>query len=185
MKHHGKLCGLALLALLASCGKVQESATEKMAEKAIESELAKQGGGSAKVDLSAGGTKITTTDASGKTSQMEMGGAQVAEADIGLPFYPGSKPLEGGSSRVTTPEGSMVSIGLHSDDAPAKVAEFYRAKLKAESAGKQYMDMGGADGGATLMLADDKGQSTIQVHVGKADSQGTDFQLVAHRKPAP
>ncbi len=183
MKHHGKLCGLALLALLASCGKVQESATEKMAEKAIESELAKQGGGSAKVDLSSGGTKITTTDAAGKTSQMEMGAAPVGEADIGLPFYPGSKPMEGGSSRVTTPEGSMVSIGLHSDDAPDKVAEFYRGKLKAQSAGKQFMDMGGADGSATLMLADEQNKGTVQVHVTKAEA-GSDIQLVAHRGAA-
>ncbi|HSV71835.1 MAG TPA: hypothetical protein VLI72_17145 [Methylibium sp.] len=181
MKHHGMLCGLALLALLASCGKVQEAATEK----AIEAELQKSGGGSAKVDLSATGTQITTTDAAGKTTQMQMGGAQVGEADVGLPFYPGSKPLEGGASRITTPEGSMISIGLHSDDAPAKVAEFYRGKLKAQqAAGKQFMDMSGGDGGATLMLADDQQQSATQVHVSKAE-QGTDFQIVANRKAAP
>ena len=181
MKHHGMSLGLALLALLAACGKVQEAT----AEKAIEAELAKQGGGSAKVDLSSGGTQITTTDATGKTTQMQMGGAQVGEADVGLPFYPGSKPLEGGASRITTPEGSMISIGLHSDDAPEKVAEFYRAKLKAQATGKQFMDMSGGDGGATLMLADDKQQGAIQVHVGKADSSGTDFQIVANRKAAP
>ena len=120
---------------LAGCGKAQE----KMIESAIEKD-----GGKAKVDLSGGGMKITTTDASGKSVQVEMGAAKVSEADVGVAFY--------------------------------------RDKLKAQSAGKQFMDMSGNDGNATLMLSDDAAKSTLQVQVMKAD-KGTDIQIMAQRKP--
>ena len=39
-------------------------------------------GTKAKVELNEGSAKITTTDAQGKTSQMEMGSAKVTEADL-------------------------------------------------------------------------------------------------------
>ncbi|HMR70739.1 MAG TPA: hypothetical protein PKA84_10955, partial [Rubrivivax sp.] len=87
-------CALALA--LAACGKPQEVASEKAAEKMIESAISKDGS-KAKVDLDAGQARITTTDAQGRTSQMEMGGAQVGEADLGIAFYPGAKPVEGQS----------------------------------------------------------------------------------------
>src|SRR5204862_201921 len=75
---------LALAALaLAGCGKTQEAASQKAAEKVIESSLQKDGT-QAKVDLSAGQMKVTTTDASGKTSTAEYGGAKVEEADVGV-----------------------------------------------------------------------------------------------------
>lgn len=74
-----------------------------------------------------------------------------------------------------------MTVALHSDDAPAKVAEFYRERLKAQAEGKQFMDMSGGDGDATLMLADDKSKATIQVHVGKAD-KGTNIQIMASRE---
>ena len=158
---------------LAACGKAQE----KMIESAIEKD-----GGKAKVDLSGGGMKISTTDASGKSVQVEMGAAKVSEADVGVPFYPGTQPAEGQSTRIKTPDGDAYTTVLHSDDAPEKVAAFYRDKLKAQSAGKQFMDMSGNDGNATLMLSDDAAKSTLQVHVMKAD-KGTDIQIMAQRKP--
>ena len=168
---------LTLLAVLvlAACGKASETATEKM----IESQMSKDGT-QAKVDLSSGGMKITTTDASGKTSQMEMGTAQVSEADLGVPFYPGTKPKEGEMTKVTTPEGSMVTVLLHSDDAPAKVAAYYRDKLKAQAAGRQFTDM---DHGDTqmLLLSDDKTKQVTQVTIGKGQSKGSDIQIVANR----
>ena len=168
---------LTLLAVLvlAACGKASETATEKM----IESQMSKDGT-QAKVDLSSGGMKITTTDASGKTSQMEMGTAQVSEADLGVPFYPGTKPKEGEMTKVTTPEGSMVTVLLHSDDAPAKVAAYYRDKLKAQAEGRQFTDM---DHGDTqmLLLSDDKTKQVTQVTIGKGQSKGSDIQIVANR----
>jgi hypothetical protein len=171
MKRH--IAVLAVLAL-AACGKASETATEKI----IESQISKDGT-QAKVDLSSGGMKITTTDASGKTSQMEMGTAKVSEADLGLPFYPGTQPKEGGMTKVSSPEGSMLSVTLHSDDAPDKVAAFYREKLKASAQGKQFTDMNSGDT-HMLMLGDDKNNQMTQVTVSQAD-KGSDIQIVANK----
>jgi hypothetical protein len=171
------LTAVSLAVALAACGKVQEAASEKAAEKMIESAISKDGQ-KATVDITGGGAKITTTDASGKTSQMEMGSAKVTEADLGVPFYPGTQPAEGQATRVTTPDGTMVTVGLLSPDAPDKVAAFYRDKLKAQSEGKQFMDMSDGSGGTTIMLNDDKTSAAVQVHVQKAD-QGSEIQIVA------
>ena len=174
---------LAATALLAGCGKAQEKTAEAAMEKAVQAEMAKSGGGTAKVDLSAGNIKMSTTDAAGKTTQMEMGAAKITEAELGLPFYPGAKQLEGGATRISAGEGSTMSVGLHSADSTDKVAGYYREQLKAKAAGKQLMDMSGADGAANLVLADDKNQSSIQVSVMKAES-GSDIQIVASRRGA-
>ncbi len=170
---------LAILALvvLAACGKASETAVEKM----IEAQASKDGT-RAKVDLSSGGMKITTTDASGKTSQMEMGTAQVSEADIGLPFYPGTKPKEGGMTKISSADGTMVTVILHSDDAPDKVAGFYRDKLKASSQGKQFTDMNTGDT-QMMMLVDEATKQHTQVSVMKAE-KGTDIQIIANKGTA-
>ena len=166
---------------LGACGKVQEKAAEKAAEKAIESSLSKDGT-QAKVNLSEGGMKVTTTDASGKSTQMEMGSAKISEAELGLPFYPGAKPMEGATMRVVTGNDTSLRVGLHSDDAPAKVAAFYRDKLKGMSEGKQLMDMS-QDDGASLTLIDTKDNSSLQVHVMKAEP-GSDIAISASRSGA-
>jgi len=180
-RHHGLPLGIALAFALGACGKVQEAATEKAAEKMIESSISKDGS-QAKVDLSQGGMKITTTDASGKTSQMEMGNAQISEAEIGLPFYPGAKPTEGSSMRIVSGSNTSLQVALHSDDAPDKVAAFYREKLKAMSEGKQLMDMSSSDG-ASISLVDDKAKSMLQVHVNKGE-KGSDIAIAANREAA-
>lgn len=169
---------MATLVALGGCGKAQEAVAEKSVEKAIEASIAKDGG-SAKVDLSQGAMKITTTDAAGKTTQMEMGSAKISEAEIGLPFYPGSQPVEGSAMRMASGGSTVLQLGLHSDDAPDKVAAFYRDKLKAMAAGKQMMDMSSGDG-AVLSLADDKGKSTLQVHIGK-DDKGSSVMINSTR----
>ena len=168
---------LSALSLVA-CGKVAETATEKV----IESKLSKDGN-QAKVDLSGGGLKMTSTDASGKTTQIDIGAAKVTDADIGLSFYPGTQPREGGSTKMSTPDGTTYTVTLHSDDAPDKVAGFYRDKLKVQAEGKQFMETGG-DGSHMLMLADDKTKHVMQVMVAKADPKGSDIQIMANR-PAP
>lgn len=177
MTNYRMILSLAVTAALVGCSKAPEKAAEKMIESAIQKD-----GTKAKVDLSGGSAKITTTDASGKTTHMEMGAAKVGEAELGVPFYPGAKPAEGASSKVSTPDGSMYTVVLHSDDPTDKVAGFYRDRLKAMSAGKQMMDMSGADGGANLVLADDQAKTSVQVNVMKAE-KGTDVQIVAS-KPA-
>ena len=107
----------------------------------------------------------------------------VGDADVGVAFYPGTKPLEGQSTKISWPDGDAFTTRLHSDDAPDKAAAFYRDRLKAQSAGKQFMDMAGGDGTATFMLNDSAVKSLLQVHVMKAE-KGTDIQIMAHRKPA-
>jgi len=173
------MLGVGAAVALAACGKVQEVAAEKAAEKMIESQIAKDGT-QAKVDLSQGGIKVSTTDASGKVSQMEMGSAKVSEADVDLPFYPGTKPVEGQASRFTTPNGSTVSVVLHTDDAADKVAGFYRDQLKAKSAGKQFTEMSGGDDNFSFSLSDEKAKSATQVSITKAE-KGTDVQIMSNR----
>ena len=175
MNRYALPLGLACAVALVACGKVQEKAAEKM----IESSASKDGT-QAKVNLSEGGMKVTTTDASGKTTLMEMGNAKISEAELGLPFYPGAKPTDGSAMRMVTGGNSSLQLGLHSDDAPDKVAAFYRDKLKAMSDGKQLMDMSSNDG-ASLSLVDEKTKSMLQVHVSKAE-KGSDIALVASRE---
>ena len=145
----------------------------------IESQASKDGT-QAKVDMAGGGMKITTTDASGKVSQMEMGTAKVTEADVGLPFYPGTAPKEGAMTKISSPEGSMVTVALQSDDAPDKVAAFYRDKLKAASVGKQFTDMS-TGGTHMLMLGDEKTKQMTQVTVSKNENKGSDIQIMANK----
>ena len=170
---------LAFACALGACGKVQEKAAEKAAEKAIESSLSKDGT-QAKVNLSEGGMKVATTDASGKTTQMELGTAKITEADLGLPFYPGATQSEGSALRVASGNSVSVQLGLHSDDAPDKVAAFYRDKLKAMAEGKQLMDMSSNDG-ASISLVDDKAKSQLAVHVTKAE-KGSDIAITSVRE---
>lgn len=174
---HRALASLCLIAL-AACGKVSETAAEKM----IESQINKDGG-QASVDLNDGGMRISSVDASGKTSHVEMGTAKISEADLGLPFYPGTQPREGETTRMTTPEGSMVTVILHSDDAPDKVAAFYRDKLKMQAQGKQFTDMRSDDTHA-MTLTDDGRKQVTQVTVAKNDDKGSDIQIMAHRGTA-
>jgi hypothetical protein len=174
-QHHALWLGLALAIAATGCGKTQQAATEKV----IESSMSRDGT-QAKVNLSEGGMKITSTDAAGKATQMEIGQAQVSEADLGVPFYPGSKPGDGSSMRVVSGGSSTVQVGLHSDDAPDKVAAFYRDKLKAMSAGKQLMDMSSNDG-AALTLVDEKAKHTLQVSISKAE-KGSDVAIMSSRQ---
>jgi len=169
---------LAAFLALAACGKITEKATEKLAEKALESQS--KDGTQASVNLSEGTAKVTVTDASGKASTVEVGRAQVSEADLGVPFYPGTKPDEGGTSKMVTPQGTAMTVSLHSSDAADKVAAFYREKLKSQSQDKKLMDMSMGDGQTTLMLADEKTNNSVQVHV-KASGSGSDINIVATR----
>jgi len=181
VKNLGIAIAIASALVLIACGKVQDKAAEKVAEKAIESSLSKEGT-QAKVNLSEGGMKITTTDAAGKSTQMEMGNAKISEAELGLPFYPGTAPMEGSSMRIVNGNNTSLQVALHSDDAHDKVAAFYREKFKSMSEGKQLMDMSQNEG-ASLSLIDEKSKSTLQVHVSKAE-KGSDIAIVAMREGA-
>ena len=167
------------LAPLAGCQKAAEVATEKAAEKAIEAQLSKEGQ-DAKVDLKDGGAKVTVTDAQGKTSQMEFGSAQLSEADVGVPFYPGAKLDDASSTRMAGPDGTMLSVGLRTPDSADKVAAFYRERLKAQSQGKDFVEISTGKDEVTMMAADEAAKSSTQVHV-KAQDGGTHLQLIVTR----
>ena len=175
---HRTWVGVAIVLVLAGCSKAPERAAEKMIESQIAGEGAK-----AKVDMSAGGVKITSTDASGKSTQFEMGSAQVTESDIGVPFYPGTKPREGESSKMAAADSTMFTVMLHADDAPDKVAAFYRDQLRGRAQGKQFLETS-ADGSHTLMLSDDQTKSVTQVMVARGQEKGSDIQIVASRSVA-
>jgi opacity protein-like surface antigen len=174
---HILVVAVGALALVA-CGK----ATETAAEKVIESQIAKDGG-SATVKLSDGGVKMTTTDASGKTTQLDIGTAKVSEADIGLSFYPGTQPRDGEATKVSSSEGTMFTVILHSEDAPDKVAGYYRDKLKAQAQGKQFTETSG-DGSYMLLLADDKNKQVTHVMIAKGEPKGSDIQIMANHGAA-
>ena len=165
---------LAAAALLAACG----DATEVAAEKAIEAQAAKEGV-QAKVDLKDGQARITTTDQRGGVSVVEAGGASVTEAELGVPIYPGAVSTEASTSRVDSPEGTMVMTVLQSREPAATVAGFYRDVLKSRAEGKQFVEAVNGDG-ATLMLGDDQGRSSLQVIV-TGDASGADISITSIR----
>jgi hypothetical protein len=153
---------------LSACDKFIEKVSEKAAEQALESAMLRNGI-QATFDLSSGLSKTSSTDASRNTSATEVGGAKVSEAELGVNRYPEATAQEGGFMRTTTPEGTSLMASYESKDSVDKVAAFYRAQLKAKSAGKQFMDNSGPDS-AMLVLADESSKQHVQILVSKTDT---------------
>lgn len=169
---------LAVSALaLAGCGKVTEMASEKAAEKMMESQI-NQNGGNAKVDLSKGGVTAEGTDEHGKAFKMEMGSAKLTEADVKIAFYPGAKPAENGGTRFKNGSSEMVSIELQTTDSAKTVSAWYRDKLKSNSSeGKTVIDSASEDNGMSLSIIDPKADDSTMVSVS-ADGDGSKITLV-------
>jgi len=166
---------------LSACQKAAETASQKAVEKTIEAQMKAGGAQDAKVELSTGSVKTTTVDKDGKTQTFEMGNASaVTEADVGLPFYPGAKVGRESGMKVTANDVSSAMVPLETTDPADKVADFYRAKLKAMSAGKQFMDMNQGDG-HMLMLSDEAAGETIQVVVS-AGKDGNPSTVMLQRQ---
>lgn len=173
---------LAAVVSAAGCGKATEMAAEKAAEKAIESQLEKDGQ-KAKVDLSGSTATVNVTDASGRSSQLQIGGAKVTEADLGVPLYPGATAAEHGSTKASTPDGTMAMVQLESRDPADRVAAFYREQLKSRAQGKTFADMAGGDGSTTLVLGDEAGKQGIQIQVSK--TEGGSSIVITSTRAAP
>jgi hypothetical protein len=161
---------------LAGCGKVGEMAGEKAAEKMMEAQI-NQGGGNTKVDISQGGVTAEGTDEKGKAFKMEMGSAQLAEKDVGLPFYPGATPVENTGTRIRNGDVQMVSVELRAAAAPKAVAAWYREQLKARGEGKMVMDNAREDGGLQLTIIDSQQEQNLNVEVS-ADGDGSRVMLM-------
>lgn len=82
---------------------------------------------------SSDGTEMTMKDGklSGKNEKGETfeTGTDVSESELGLPFYPGSKAVEYGSSKIMEGERSMFAVNRTSSDVPDKVIEFYKSRV--------------------------------------------------------
>jgi len=174
------LAALALAAALTSlsgCGKVTEMATEKATEKYLESQINKDGSNT-KVDLSKGGVTAEGTDEHGKAFKMEMGSAQLSEADVKIPFYPGAKPADKGGTRIKNDGGEMVSLELVTTDAPKTVSGWYRDKLKSTAGpGTTVIDSAAEDNGMSLAISDPKGNESTNVSV-TPDGDGSRITLI-------
>ena len=161
---------LAPALLLAACGKLEEKVTEKALEKIIQTQMEKDGS-KANVELSSGATKITSTDAQGQTTVMELDGAKVDAADIGVPFYPGAVVLEKGNQRIQTPEGSTTSVTLQTKDTVAQISDFYRGKLRARSEGKSLVESVTDKDAMLLLGATNENSLSINVQAGDDNIQ--------------
>lgn len=157
---------------LAACGKAVDQATDRV----IEAQAAKSGV-QAKIDRTDQGMTATVTDAKGQTAQVQMGGVQATEADVGVPFYPGAT-MDGGATKAQSPAGTAWTVRFTSKDAPARVAEFYRDKLKSQGGGKGFAEIGSGPDQTMLLLEDRKARRGVQVQVGPADG-GSHIQIVA------
>ncbi|MEQ1823427.1 MAG: hypothetical protein ABL949_13035 [Fimbriimonadaceae bacterium] len=89
--------------------------------------------------VNADGSKSTVTsnpsDGSVKiegngTSASIGGGTTVTEADLGIPFYPGSTEKPNASMKVDTPTEKSYMCTRTTADEVSKVAEFYEGKVK-------------------------------------------------------
>lgn len=96
----------------------------------------------------------------------------VTEADLGVPFYPGSIE-EPGSAKIRLEEALQVSSNRSTTDPRAKVAEFYRQRLSrgyVSSTGETSIVTGkGADGEDYVISVTpgQPGRTTISILVSK------------------
>ena len=109
--------------------------------------------------------------------------AQVGEADLGVPVYPGAAARADGFSRIQSPEAVTVTAAYDSKDEVRKVAAFYRERLRAGAAGGSLMDSGDSNEVA-LVLMDTQTGRAVNVSVGTSEG-GSRIQILSTRPKAP
>jgi hypothetical protein len=154
---------LALVLLLAftfGCKKAAQTASETIAEKAIE-----QGsGGKVDVDLKNGGATITDKE-TGNTTTVDAKGGKMPEGwPKNIPQYPGSKVTQ--SSATDTEKGKSFSIILETQDAVDKVNEYYAKELKG--AGFKKSTEMTRDDGVTVFYQSEKEVLTMTIFTDKS-----------------
>lgn len=99
------------------------------------------------------------------------------EKDLGVPFYPGAKPLEGGGGgEAVTAEMGMMIQSLSTPDSMDKVVAFYTSKLGAPTssgpglgggtmAGWDHTHPNGTNQNLMVMSEGDKGPVSIMIMV--------------------
>jgi zinc ribbon protein len=122
-----------------------------------------------RVDQRSGQVSISTPG-----GKMTMGpGAEVTEAELGVPLYPGAKRAEG-SFQLSSEEGSMATYVFKTSDSPAQVMAFYRGKVSPKSAivetpeGGVITSEGGANVGFMITIGHEEstGQTSIAIMRG-------------------
>lgn len=116
--------------------------------------------------------KVSTKNEKGET--FESGITTISEADLGLPFYPGSKEVEYGSSKMETNDQATYSMNRSTSDTPEKVVEFYKDKFtdpqtfNSSASGTAQAQVSGKlkDGSEGAVIAiRDKGESETKVMI--------------------
>lgn len=115
-----------------------------------------------KLTVEAHGTYVKTVDAAGNRYESSTGG--VKPSDLGVPFYPGSVEMAGGSVIESDPKAQTMVSHRKTNDSPAKVAEFYRKLLRDARVANTSVDV------------------VTQVTVSGKLKNGADFTLVANRR---
>jgi len=112
-----------------------------------------------KVDESGDKMSISTP-----LGNMTMDQAPVAEAELGIPIYPGAEG-EQGNLRLGNSQGSMDTFVFKTPDSPEQVVDFYRSKLPEKT---DYMV---TEQGGVITSSPDDGVGYM-ITVGRDDSKG-------------
>jgi hypothetical protein len=106
-----------------------------------------------------------------------IGSASVETSKLGVPVYPGAKPVAGGGLSATTSEGSAQIVALTTGDAFSTVYAWYKSHLpagsekshstNAESSVADFeVDKGGGKDVASVELSSDGGKTQIVIAHG-------------------
>lgn len=122
--------------------------------------------------------------ADGSESVIQMGGAQIKEEELGIPFYPGATVDERESTRLEAAGTKTLAVVLRTEDDLQAVAEFYRKALK-NVAPEDALSEKQKPGGLTLDLAR-ASDGTLHAGVQIVQKKGSELEISVSRGfPAP
>lgn len=123
--------------------------------------------------------KVSGTNEKGE--KFEGGVATVSESELGLPFYPGSKEMEFGSSKLDGPDGTTLSMNRTTSDLPDKVVAYYKNKFKEPQTFDSNLN-GTAQSQVSGKLAD--GGEAAVIAIREKDKDTTQVMITVQRKKA-
>ncbi|WP_028312617.1 hypothetical protein [Derxia gummosa] len=136
------------------------------------------------LQIAGNGVRATSVDGQGHATSYEVARADLGEAELGAPLYPGARLPADGGTRLAGASSELLVMRLGTRDAPAMVAAFYREQLRARADGRQLIDLTEPDGEAVFLLT--RADSTaIQVRVRSDADGGSEITLTAQRSPRP
>lgn len=132
------------------------------------------------------GTKVTENiDAKGvhastsKGETFDAGAGAVSEADLKLPFYPGSTGT-GGSMKVDSTESTGAISNRTTKDNPGQVVEFYKSKFKVAQTTSN--NMGGQEMNALTGKLDDGSDVSVMATKNQGDAETKIMVTVGKKK---